>query len=101
MDHSSAEVRQPVIAPVVAVGELFVIKPQEMQQRGVEVVDVDFVFNGFVAELIRGTMMHAAFDAAASHPDGKTFGVVIAAHAALGVGGAAKFAAPNDERFVQ
>lgn len=76
MDRAAAEVGEAVVAAVVAVGEFFVIEAEEVEEGGVEVVDVDFVFDGFVAELVGGTMMHAGFDAAAGHPDGEAFGIV-------------------------
>ncbi len=85
VDHAAAEVGEAVVAAVVAVGEFFVIEAEEVEEGGVEVIHVDFVFDGFVAELIGGAVVDAGFDAAAGHPNGKTFGIVIAADAALGV----------------
>ena len=43
-----------------AVGQFFVIDAEEMQHRGVQVVDVHSVFNGVVAEFVRVAVTHAA-----------------------------------------
>ena len=42
---ASVYVRQTEIAALVAIGQFFVIKAQQVQQRGLQVVDVDFVFH--------------------------------------------------------
>ena len=64
VDHTTTEIGEAIITAVVAVSELFVIETEEVEQCGVEVVDVDFVFHGFVAEFVSGSMRNAAFDAA-------------------------------------
>ena len=87
-------------------GELAVVDPHEVENRGVEVVDVDGVFGDVVGEVVGFAEFDAAFDAAASHPHGEATGVVVAAvvvfgEVALGVDGAAEFASPNDEGVFQ
>ena len=101
VDHTATEIGEAIIAAVVAIGELFVIETEQVEQRGVKVVDVDFVFHGLVTELVGRSMMDSAFDAAAGHPDGESLGIVVATGAALRVGGAAKFSTPNDKRFIK
>ena len=44
--HRSVHVGQAEVAAGVAVGELFVVEAQQVQDRGVQVVDVDRVFDG-------------------------------------------------------
>jgi len=44
--HIAIDIREAEVAAGVAVGELFVIKAELMQDGGVQIVDVDFVFLG-------------------------------------------------------
>ena len=71
-----------------------------------EVADVDGVLYDVVAHLVGFPINLAALDAAAGHPDGEGFAVVVAAvfvavGVALRVGRAAEFAAPDDQGFVE
>ena len=50
-DHASMHIGEAVVAASVAVSEAFVIETQEVQDGGVQVVDVNFVFDGVPAEL--------------------------------------------------
>ena len=50
-DDSSVDIGQTEIAARVAIRQLPVVLPEQMQDRGVKVVQVDFVFDGRVAEL--------------------------------------------------
>src|SRR6478735_893238 len=52
LHHPAVHVRQPEIAAGVAVGEFFVVEAEEVEDRGVEVVDVDPVVDGGEAELV-------------------------------------------------
>src|SRR3954468_3153527 len=51
-DHVAFHIGQPVLAAAIAIGELFVIEPELMEHRRVEVVDVDLALDGFITELI-------------------------------------------------
>src|SRR5438132_127125 len=79
-----------------------------MQDGGVPIGDADFVFNGGEANVVGGAVGDAALDAAAGHPDGEAVRAVAAAVVADFQVGCqfvdrqpAKFAAPENERFVQ
>jgi hypothetical protein len=45
-------VSQTIITPGGVIGELFVVDAEEMQDGGMQVVDVDFVLGGFETELV-------------------------------------------------
>ena len=49
-------VGQAEVAAGVAVGELLVVEAQQVQDRGVQVVDVDVVLDGLEAELVGGAV---------------------------------------------
>src|SRR5205807_3750362 len=59
LDYPARHVRQPVVAPGVAVRQLLVVQAEEMEQRGVQVVDVDLVLDGVPAELVGGAVDQA------------------------------------------
>lgn len=46
MQHLAIHIRQPEIAAEVAGGQLQVIEAEQAQQRGMEVVDMDFAGHG-------------------------------------------------------
>jgi hypothetical protein len=99
-------VGQAEIAAGVSVGEAGVIEAEQVQEGGMEVVDVDRFFDGAVAELIGGAISHAAFDSAAGEPDGKAPVIVISTAAGFAVdhlnaGGATKFTTAQHDRFVE
>ena len=52
VDDLPVHIGQPEIAAGVAVGQLLVIDAQDVQQRGVQVVDGDAVFDGAEAEFV-------------------------------------------------
>ena len=55
-------VRQPKIATRVAEGKLLVVEPQEMQDRGVQVMHVNFVRDGFVTKLVSLPVCNTGFN---------------------------------------
>ena len=76
---------------------LGVVDAKEVEHCGVEVVDLHFVFDGFVSPFVGRTVGHPGFDAAAGEPSGETEGVVVAAVTSLSEGRPAEFAGPDDE----
>ena len=89
------------IAAAMAEGQLFVVHAELVQDRSPEVVHRTLVLDNVVTVLVGGAGNSAAPDAAAREPDGEPEGVVVAAVGALGEGGPAEFAGPNDECFVE
>ena len=74
------------------------IQAETMQDRGVQVVDVDAILDGVQADVVGRAVADAALDAAAGHPDREAVGIVIAAVAALAHRRAAELAAPDHQR---
>ena len=68
-DDLAVHVGQPHVAAAEAVGQPLVVDAQQMQHRGVQVVDLDLVFDGVVAVVVGGAVDGAALDAAAGQPD--------------------------------
>ena len=78
MHDVPVQVRQPEIPARVAVGQLRVIEAEEVEDRGVEVVDVDGVLFGSEPELVRRSVDCPAFYASAGQPIRKPVVVVVA-----------------------
>ena len=106
MDDVAVDVGEAEVAAGVVVGEAFVVEAQKVEDSGLEVVDVDFFVDDVEAEVI-GFSVGAGFGAAAGHEGGEGLRVVVASGFAAerGVGfdhgGAAEFAAPDNEGFVE
>ena len=82
-DDFAVNIGEPEVAAGVAVSEFSVIEAELIQDGRVEVVDVDFVFDGLEAEVVRGAVGDAAFDAAAGEESRECRRVVVAAAAQL------------------
>src|SRR6516225_1638840 len=72
-----------------------------MQNRGVQVMDVNFIVNGGIAEIVCSADHLAAFDSSAGHPGAEASRTVIATFAVLSGGSSTKFAGPNDQSIIQ
>ena len=97
--HRAVDVRQAEVAAGVAVGELLVVQAEEVQDDGVQVVDVGLVFDGFAPVVVGGTVGDAGLDAAARQLDAEPKRIVVAPVTRLRERGPAKFSYPDDERL--
>src|SRR5213596_706438 len=61
----ATHVGESKIAAAVSVGQLLVIDPHQVQEGGMQIMDVHRVLDSGVANLIGGAVDHAALDAAA------------------------------------
>ena len=97
---------QAEVAALEFVGELGVIYAEAVQNGRVQIVDVDWIIDDVVAEVVGLAVGQTAFDAAACYPEAEAAGMMIAAvvvvsQHALGVDGAAEFSAPDHQRAVE
>lgn len=103
----AGDVGEPLVGTLVAVGEAAVVEAEEVEESGLEVVDVDRVGGGCPADLVGFAVGGAGFAAAAGEEGGEGVGVVVAAGdvAAAGTvfaeGGAAELGEPGDEGLVE
>src|SRR5438552_13135725 len=105
-DHLSVHVSQPVVSSLEFVGEPFMIDAEEVENGRLQVMDVDGIFYDVVAEFVSRAINYAGLYARPCHPKGETARVVVAAiigggQFSLRVIGAAKFAAPDDQRLIE
>src|SRR5207237_8140233 len=98
--HDAAgNVCQPVIPAPVEVGQQLVVHAHQVQDAGVQIVDVDLVLDGGVAEVVGGAVGVPALAAAPGDPRAEAARAVIAALAVLAGGRATEFTGPDDSGF--
>ena len=103
VNDSPMDVRQSTIETVLAVGQSFVVDTKQVKDSCVEVMDRDFVRDGFVSKLIRLTERKRGFDSCTSKPRGEALNVVISAGflGRLHGGHPSEFRTPYDKRILQ
>ena len=72
------QIGQTEISSGISIGELFVIEPNQFQDCGVKIMDVDRLFNGFKAKFIGCPVNIAALHSATGHPGCEPPMVVVA-----------------------
>lgn len=78
LNEIARDVRQPVVAACVAVRELFVIDAQQVQDCGLEIVDMDWILGNVEAKIIGRSMSVTGFDAATGQPYTKSLRMMVA-----------------------
>src|SRR5205823_6983116 len=105
LDYVPVIVGEPEITAVVTIGQLFVIETEQVQDRRVQVVDVNLVIHRARAELVGCAVDRAALDAAPGEPEAERAVVMVAARIVVAVAiardGPAEFAAPEHERALE
>src|SRR5215469_5378037 len=82
-DHVPMDIGKPALCAVVVVGKPLVVEAEEVKDRRVQVVNIDNIFDGLVAELVGGAEAISMLHAGAGEPSGEPLGVVVAALDAL------------------
>jgi hypothetical protein len=95
---------QAHVEPLVFDRQTLVIDSKALQDRGVQIVHVNWILGDVVTKIVRRAVNEARLYPSASHPDAEAAGMVIAAvvffgELALTINCAAKFSAPNHERI--
>jgi hypothetical protein len=105
-DDVSVDVGETVAAALEAEGQFCVVDAQAVEQRCVQVVDVDGVLGDVVAVVVGAPVSLPAFDAASGQPQTETSrmmipSVVILREISLAIDGATELAAPDDQRVIE
>src|SRR5262249_32639730 len=77
-DDVAVDVGEAVVATGVTVGQSFVTEAHDVQNRRVQVMDMDLISHGVPAEVVGGPVDVAASDASPGQPHGEPEGVVLA-----------------------
>ena len=98
-DHFSVNIREPEVAARIAVGELLMLDPEQVQYRCVDVVNVYRPLYGQVSIVVEPPVAFAALETSAGHPDRESPRMMVApgrlGH--LGVRGASKLGGKNNQ----
>ena len=92
-----------LVQSTMEVGQGIGVESELVQDRSVQLLDVEPVLDRLVAQFIGTADTDASLDAAAGHPHGESRGVVVApgAFGVLGRWLSAELASPDDERLVE
>jgi hypothetical protein len=103
VDYFTVDVGQTIVAAGVAEGELLVVESQEVQDRGVEVVNVDSILANGDPEFVRRAIGDSPLHATSGKPRRKNLVMVFATCVIrlFVVGSAAELGGPDDQRFVE
>jgi len=77
-DQVAVDVRQPMVAALIAEGQAAVVDAEQMQHRRVQVVDVDAILGDVVAEVVGRAVGIAGADAAAGQPEREAARMMVA-----------------------
>ena len=100
-DDFTVDVGQPEVASTVAESQFLVVDSHQVQDRGVEVVEVDLVFNSVIAVFVCASVDKPGTDTTSSHPHRESVRVVVAAISVLGGWCPAEFTAPDHQCLVE
>ena len=77
VSHRSVHVGQSEIATLKAKGKSFVIDSEHVQNGGLQVVDVHWIFRDVHSEFVRSANAYPWLRPATGHPDREGVGVVV------------------------
>ena len=107
--HISVDVGEAIVPTAMEVGEVFMIDTHEMKQGGMEIMDIDFVFHGIVAEVVGLPVVISGFHPSSGEPGGESVRVMVSSILMptgntvekFKGGSSAKFTAADDEGIVE
>ena len=76
--HLPRDIGEPEVPPLETVDQPFVIQPEQVQDRGVQIVDVDRVLHHSPSEVVRLPNDRPPFHAATGQPQGEGQRMMIA-----------------------
>src|SRR5256884_5174538 len=105
-NHFAVDVRDAKVAALERIRKFAVGDAQAAQNRGVEVVNVDRIFDDIVAVIVGLAIADAGFDSTAGHPDRVAAAVVVTTvvvlfNLALTIDRAPEFPAPDYQRVIK
>ena len=78
-DQQAMHIREAEVASLMSERKPCVVDAQQVEYRGVEIVDVDRVFHDVVAEVIRPAVDRPAANSTPGHPDREATGMMVSA----------------------
>lgn len=99
--HSPFHIRQPKIATAIAECQSLVVQSQQVQNRGMQIMDMHLIAGGVETEVIGGAVTEPCFHSAAGHPIRERMRIVVASIVSLGRRRSSELGAPNEQRIFQ
>ena len=104
--RDTRRIGQREVPPLKRIGQARMVDTEQVQHRGVKVVDVHRILDDIEAEVVGFAVCHSALNPTPGHPDRKGPRMVVAPVGLLGEPAltedrAAELAAPYDQRIVQ
>ena len=97
----SGDVRESIVAATMAVGKLLMVQAHQVQDRSVQVVDMNFVLHGAKSEVIGCPVSCSTSHTSTCHPDGEAPRVMVSTVGVFGSWRTTEFSAPEDECIVE
>ena len=95
------DISEPIIAARVTISELFVVDAKQVQDGGVNVMDMHFIHGCLESKFIALSVGGATTCSTSCEEHAKAMGVVVTSVAIFTHRCAAKFASPNNERIIE
>ena len=96
----SSDIGKSVIPAGIIVGQFLVIQTEQVKDRGVPIVSVHAVVDGFTTYFVGRSVIETSFDSAACHPRGVSL-IVMAPTAAGSMRRTPELACPDHQRILQ
>ena len=80
------DIGQAEVTALKLIGQALVIDAQKMQDCGIEIMNVDRIFNDVVAKIVRTAVGRAGVDSGPGHENGEAPTVMVATIIILGEG---------------
>ena len=97
----SVDVGQADVPATEAVGQLFVVDPEQVQDGCMQIVYLQGIFDRPVAPFVGSTKGNAGLHAASGHPETESVFVVVPTVAALGERRPSELTGPNYQGFIE
>ena len=106
INEMTFDISQSKTSTLVFKGKTLVVNSEQMQNRGMQIMNMHRVFRDIVAVLVGPTVAESRLNSTSSHPNRKATRVVISAKVilrqlALAVIGPSELAAPDNQRILQ
>jgi len=78
-NHVAMHVRQAAVNTILTHSEFFVIYPEQVQDCGMKIIAIRFIFLSFVTPIVASAVSNAGLDARSPKPGDEAAAIVIAA----------------------
>lgn len=99
--NASGHVCQAERTTMMLEGQTFMVESEQMENGGMQIIDVNLPIDAEIPEVIGGAMRHSALDPTPGHPHRESMMIVFAAISILSMRCSSEFSSPKNERVVE